>query len=468
MELNTFIQPEIIKKAQKGGWHYCSRSFVIKKENQYAVVSFNLLERILNFFTNLYMERCLEKKFKSKNFKVLINQDLQRLSQKALKTFPPAKENVTSNPKATKEPSSSDALPKEKEISSPDTPPREFWSSLPQDVKSHIFSYLHPFNIRKTGLVSKDFQKLSDLRKIDYINKNKVDFHALPISPQGVTTLLKRHGEKLKYFKIRDAKYIELIQNCPNLKHLYFLHWREDFIIPLTSAHFLQLQRLEFESVDISDKNFEKIIELLNNFTKLEELKLININNINNGFQKLVAVPYFSNLRILDLSCSDINDESLEKFAASTHFPNVQILNLIETKISDKGLEKLVASPHFKLKVLNLKGVNITDEGLEKLAASPYLSNLESLKLGSYSIFRISELSHEGFKKLAESPNFNNLQTLDVTRCINEYALVRMFANSPNFPKLKTIYLNSSPAVMEDLRKQYPLLQILESPGPFS
>ena len=98
-------------------------------------------------------------------------------------------------------------------------------NQLPTEVNDHIFSFLQPKDLKNTTLVNKKFARLSELQKIQWINRNKAPISKIGLNFENLRAILKKPelGEKLEYLEITlmpISQALELVACCPNLRHL--------------------------------------------------------------------------------------------------------------------------------------------------------------------------------------------------------------------------------------------------------
>lgn len=176
----------------------------------------------------------------------------------------------------------------------------------------------------------------------------------------------------------------ELSKSCKDLKIFNFVFNRKEKIKGLET--FSQMTNLE--KIDFS----YNLIEIPLN-VKLKNLKTL-VLKYNDGLtskqiQNLLTWD-LKNLECLNLRGNGINDEQLQMIASSD-IENLTDLDLYAGSLGDPGLQSLAASTSLlKLKKLNLSCTNITNESTILLINSPVFKNLEELDIFPSSINKVN------------------------------------------------------------------------------
>lgn len=413
----TSLQDKFINQAKEKKSCSWNRTYIVRQNNHYAVISFNLIERILNYLFCNYIQRLLESKFESKDIKVLAREDLEKLTQIALEKLQSSKK-ISVNHSVINDPQENflDQTPPplveiklEENKNEEKEAPKDLFTDLPEELKKEIFSDMHPVRLLKLRTVSKDFKRLCDLRIIDYINEEKCSLGFLP--SRLIENILKNYGEKLRYLEISRERETELIKDCPLIEGLVISSWNKNYIdrLVLANPNLKLLKLTSHYNVDY----FEEIIDALKKFTQLQELSLLLFNSINNDFDLFAEIESLKKLKNLSLIGSKISTDNLEKLAHLINGSAIETLDLSCAITSNEGFEKFISS----LKENNIKKLIIAcvykmeNTGLEKLANSPFLQKLEHLDIRQpgtglpKSHFKFSTL-----EKIKTSPLFPNLK----------------------------------------------------------
>lgn len=328
----------------------------------------------------------------------------------------------------------------------------------PNDVKLHILSYLNPKNLKHMARMNKEYLKLSDTAKIQWINRNKVSLSRLRLTHENLVKLLKRVGDKLEYLEGDNIdKILELLPYCPNLKHLIVSqnNLPDIGIAQLVSKDFPQLKILRLSGSQGGEGI--KALAQSNHFPKLKNLSL-QANDLSvDAMCAFAASPHFSQLEELDLSANNPRDfnQQLEILASSPHFPNLLSLNLSNNGISIEGMLPFANSPHFsKLQRLDLSRCFINHEVLEALANSRNFPKLQFLDLDSNNCLTIGIENpievvrypsfYKGIQKFAASPHFPELEELNLCGNLLNDESLESLATSANFPQLQTLNLGGN------------------------
>jgi len=214
------------------------------------------------------------------------------------------------------------------------------------------------------------------------------------------------HGKNLWFLSLASAQGIitdeglqALSEGCPNLGHL-------------------NLQGVK----NISAKGLKLILQ---NSKKLYNLNLSKVSLTQNDLTALI--PFFRNLRALDISEIDINLDEAAGLIAQ-HCKNLRTFNAEKCLLTDLGLRSLEPLAR-KLSRVNLSSTNVGDQGLSAFLGKT--SNLIELRLGW-----CSNLTPNCLESLANA-NLNCLEILDLGSIeIGDAGLLDIVARAPNLEEL--------------------------------
>jgi uncharacterized protein (TIGR02996 family) len=181
-----------------------------------------------------------------------------------------------------------------------------------------------------------------------------------------------------------------------------------------------------------------------------------------------VVMPEAAGLRSLDVSRTDIEEDSLVAVLYSDHPRELCALNLTGNKLTPHFLEELGAVEKLPgLRSLALRSCNLTPEGVERFFRGPLAGRLTSLSLGwnaefgeggvaalascpHLARFRFVALDHNGIgtggcRKLADSPHAGNLETFRGTKSDITGQGVAALLSSGSLRALNTLMLDRNP-----------------------
>ncbi|MEZ6045681.1 MAG: hypothetical protein R3C11_08905 [Planctomycetaceae bacterium] len=157
--------------------------------------------------------------------------------------------------------------------------------------------------------------------------------------------------------------------------------------------YFKKLKRLNLSGSDISDES----LAVLSHLTNLEDLSLSNTKITSRGIVSLKNLP---NLRYLHLDGTNINSDAAETLQT---LPSLQLINLSNTVFDDTGIKRLTAQQ--KIRDLILERTRITENVFEDLNRM----QLSTLAIG------YCHISSEGLRNLQPVDSLS-LQGLQFTR----------------------------------------------------
>ena len=220
------------------------------------------------------------------------------------------------------------------------------------------------------------------------------------------------------------------------------------------------LKKLDISSNNLQDDGFYFLAS--SDWQKLEELVLKFLSFEARFIKDLVKRSNWPNLKKLDISRSSI-DENEFYFFLSAKWPFLELLNLASTDITAQGLATLINSPNWpNMKALDLSETKTSDDGLEVLASLNWRL-LESLKL------KKTKITDEGIKSLVSKADWPNLKTLDVS--VNEIQDEGLEALSSGkltrLENLKLKYLKITEKGISSMasQAQWPCLKLLDLSG---
>jgi Ran GTPase-activating protein (RanGAP) involved in mRNA processing and transport len=129
---------------------------------------------------------------------------------------------------------------------------------------------------------------------------------------------------------------------------------------------------------------------------------------LTSAIEILVKSSLFRRLKILDLAHSSLGDDGMKILAKASGLCNVQVLCAGDTGTGNQGVKALVTFGNtVNLRYLDLCRNPLGKEAGRMIASSPYLSNLETLNIGSADwppgdIVLTSLARSKGLDKLAE------------------------------------------------------------------
>lgn len=176
----------------------------------------------------------------------------------------------------------------------------------------------------------------------------------------------------------------------------------------------------------------------------LHELELTDNGQISSdGLKALAESPFFTALRVLDISGNDVSDAGVRAVAESRMLSKLHTFRVFANHIGDAGVAALAESPLLDRMLahesrLDLRHNAITAVGSQALAASPRAAKLTQLDLsGNY-------LEDAGLTALANSEHLPRLRTLRVRQNQITDTGATALANSPLMPRLRTLDLSAN------------------------
>lgn len=184
-----------------------------------------------------------------------------------------------------------------------------------------------------------------------------------------------------------------------------------------------------------------------------------------------------SNLRVLDLSCTDITGIGLEEEVNC--LPNLETLSLVLCeKLTDGGLVEILRISRRKLRVLNLSSSTITGIGLEKGVKSlPMLENLDLSSLTGRGLAEILSISRSKLRSLninririnrvcleAVVQSLPMLENLDLRLCedLDDFRLLEILRICGS--KLRVLNVSAGGSItglgLQKARNSYPMLDL--------
>ena len=153
---------------------------------------------------------------------------------------------------------------------------------------------------------------------------------------------------------------------------------------------------------------------------------------------------YWSNLRKLDLSKIDIEEEGGNAIGDNQSWPHLEDLTLSYTQIGNKTAIKVANNDSWKnLKKLELASNKIGDIGAIEIGKSKIWVKLEVLNL------RQNEIGDIGARTIGENNTWEKLVTLDLSsNKINEKQTVLSLSSNGSWKDLKYLYLGLNPVVV--------------------
>jgi len=373
---------------------------------------------------------------------------------------------------------------------------------VPEELTAYIFSFLPLKHLNTISSVSSFFQKIADLEKVRFIDRNKIPITSLRFKNEMTEKLLQRHGKELSCVKLADSIYRNFlaakISFCTNVQRLFC----QNYVALPEEIHMLnsypRLQILSLSNCRIGLKQ----MEYLANLTSLSNLRHLDLSNNHMGVLEtlqLTSMTFLTNLEVLNLNNNALTFEGCEALAEASHFSTLTALHLNQNKIDQRGGLSLMHSIHLtnvrdlrlkknnmaefsseaisnigsspfgifgmKLLTLDLSENDIKLSDLHFLSSSTWLENLTYFDLSSTSIelSSLEFLSHVDYLRnlstlnvsgnplgngtlpfIACSPTFANLQSLSVSACSMEN-LGALYAETMFFSRLSTLDLSHNP-----------------------
>ncbi|CAJ2506149.1 Uu.00g002790.m01.CDS01 [Anthostomella pinea] len=337
-------------------------------------------------------------------------------------------------------------------------PPYDFWKNMPDEIRIHVFSYLHPKELIRVSRVSKDFHKFCFDGQL-WTRFDATDFYT-EIPAESLAKIIVSAGPFIKDLNIRGCLQIEhyqraevVVKACKNLMNatlegcrnfqrstLHNLIRTNDKLANLNltsmtavtnstckiiSQHCPQLESLNVSWCKHMDARGIKMV--VRACPKLRDLRAGEVR----GFDNLdVAQAIFetNNLeRLVLCGCVEVTDES---FSTMIHGKNPEVDILTDrpivssrrlkhldlsrcSQLTNEGV-KIMAHLVPELQGLQLSGCSsLTDSALEPiLASTPRLTHLE--------LEDLSELTNDILSEhLAKAPCAPKLEHLSVSYCEN-------------------------------------------------
>jgi uncharacterized protein (TIGR02996 family) len=263
---------------------------------------------------------------------------------------------------------------------------------------------------------------------------------------------------------------LEAFASLPYLRGVAFLHFRDYFDAPLTSAgaqvladspHLSYLRGLYLYENSIHDEGVAAItgaswvenLESLNlsntattpvalmtlaaaRMPRLQDLCFGDNSVCDRGLVYLANAAWFGQLRILDLHDALIEEPGIEAFAAAPHHSALGMLDLSRNTIGPGGGRLLAGATILKtVTALNLARCDLGDTGVEALASSPRLQSLRRLSLDE------NQLTARALEAIAASPNLPRLELLSIHGNHFSAGAVAGLIPSPRLPQLRWLHV---------------------------
>ena len=331
---------------------------------------------------------------------------------------------------------------------------------------AHLLPLRKIVNLRHlvlTGSSASDFSPLSNLLSLDYLDLSRSSVKGINFLSKLVKLRFLNCGEN----KISDIKPLSglvnleylILRKCPivdispllglfRLTHLFLEHTNIVDITPLSNH--VKLKLIDLSSTQITD------ISPLGSLGNLEEVLLADCCDL----VSLSPIKNLNNIVRLDLSWHEGIDLKI-----INGFSNLRILDLSNTDITTRGLVSLSNGPvRNTLKVLHLNSCS----SLERLYPLPNFVNLEELSLSFFQnqyllvlgkLSSLIKLSLKGIHKITDI-NFLwssfNLEELDLSECIS---LEKVDAVC-NMPKLQYLNVSRCPGLFSPVEKAQETLSL--------
>lgn len=185
-----------------------------------------------------------------------------------------------------------------------------------------------------------------------------------------------------------------------------------------------------------SHKHINRLIHVLRSYKNMNIVSAdFSFNNMGaHALQKILSVPHWDQLQVLDLAYNDLNPEGAMTIASHKALNNIQVLNLAGNYLKDLGIDMITQAAfpdltyldlsnnyigpmgivqlsnffltHNKLNVLSLCNNQINDRTAEIFAVLMQGTSLRILDLSD------NDISSLGVKRLIELEFFKNLEQL--------------------------------------------------------
>jgi hypothetical protein len=330
---------------------------------------------------------------------------------------------------------------------------RSFFEIAPQDILSHTFPFLSESD--RVALIQSNISpktnSMVENALIEEINRG-VPVKDLGLQDETLNPFIEKHKELIEHLNVEGLpkyKAVAFALFCPNLIRLilarYSIHLQSLQKI-LNRAKPNQLKHLDLSFNNIEDDGVRALAESPN-LRNLEYLNLTCCFILVDGARALAASKNFELVLHLNLSNNNIKDDGARALAASKNFKLLQSLNLSANHIGVDGARALAESENFKrVQHLDLSNNNIKGDGARALAASKNFELVQHLDLTG------NKIKAYGTRALAASKNFRRLQHLDL--CSNNINAdgARALAASPNLQQLQHLDLCSNNITDDEVR----------------
>jgi uncharacterized protein (TIGR02996 family) len=156
----------------------------------------------------------------------------------------------------------------------------------------------------------------------------------------------------------------------------------------------------------------------------------------NKGMRHLARSPYFASLQELDLQENGIGSVGLRELIKSKQRRTLRSLNLSRNFVPGDDIAALLESDNWPaLATLTLESSQLTDEDLERVAVSPGLSKLSTLNL------KDNQIGDRSLRALAASPHAVNLRTLNLENNMLSWRSTEVLIGSPSLQGLTALHL---------------------------
>jgi Leucine-rich repeat (LRR) protein len=342
---------------------------------------------------------------------------------------------------------------------------------VPEELTAHIFSFLPLKHLNTISSVSSLFQKIADLEKIRFIDRNRIPITSLRFKNEMTEKLLQKYGKELSCVKLTNSLYRNLlaakISFCTNVQRLFC----KNYLALPEEIHVLnsypRLRTLSLSNCRIGLKEMKHLASL-NSLSSLRHLDLSNNHMEALETLQLVSMTFLTNLTVLNLSNNAIAFEGCEALAGASHLSTLTALYLNQNKIDPRGGLSLMHSTHltnihdlrlkkndmaelsaeamndmgsssFGMKLLALdlseNGINLSD--VQFLSSSTCLENLTYFDLSCTSI----ELSSIEF--LSQMNYLTNLSVLNVSGNPLGNGTIPFMVSSPRFANLQSLSISA-------------------------
>jgi uncharacterized protein (TIGR02996 family) len=283
----------------------------------------------------------------------------------------------------------------------------------------------------------------------------------LDAAPIRTLTLCWKPGYPLNSYE--QAPVVAALPQLARLECLNFSVSGREFVSTFVRAFIVTPEASNLRTLDLSRTEVEEdTLHAVIASDHLRELQSLNLSHNTFGpdfLEALGATDKLPGLRTLGLSDCKMTPEGADRFFRGRLMG--QLTNVSFTwnaEFGEGGTAAIAACPHLaRFRFLTIHRNAIREGGCRRLAESPYASNLETLHIGN------SDVTGAGLAELLKSGSLRSLNTLMLNRNPIDAAGAAAFANiTPAIP-LRRLDLSNCPLGDEGVRllAESPFMQSL-------